>query len=67
VGPIRRMISTACATALCGGGCYVLLWSWQAFSVSGRWSIRIVGIGVVMIVLGAFWLWEDFKSPHARR
>jgi hypothetical protein len=57
MGPIRRTISLICALALVGAGLYLLF---SIILYAERFSSRVIGAGVLMALLGAYWLWEDF-------
>jgi hypothetical protein len=60
MGPIRRAINLVCALALVGAGLYLLF---SILMYAERHSAAIMGAGVLMALLGSFWLWEDFIKP----
>jgi hypothetical protein len=60
MGPVRRTISLVFALALVGAGLYVVF---AVFTYAERRSAVIMSAGVLMAILGAFWLWEDFIKP----
>lgn len=76
---MRRKISSICALSLLIGGLYMLgglimpdITDWASNGYHGPpVSIRvlkgIIMVPVMMVVIGAFWLWEDFRSPAPPR
>jgi hypothetical protein len=57
MGPVRRTICLVFALALVGAGLYLLF---SIFMYAERFSSRVIGAGVLMALLGGYWLWEDF-------
>jgi hypothetical protein len=61
---VRRVVSFACTAALLFGGLYIIFIE----VVYGRYIVgRLVAAAGFMIVLGGFWLFEDFIKPIFRR
>jgi uncharacterized membrane protein len=71
LGPVRRAISFVCAMALLVGGVYWLgtvvldMMGWVTNGYHGPpTTVRdvkiVLMIPVMMVIVGAFWLWEDF-------
>jgi pimeloyl-ACP methyl ester carboxylesterase len=60
---MRRLISFVLASSLAIGGIAALLWL-LLFADRVR-GLFLIGAAVMMVV-GAFWLWEDFR-PSGRK
>jgi hypothetical protein len=55
--PARRIATLACALALAGVGSYFLVTSTMTVAQHGRLHGRLGIVAVVMVLLGAYWLW----------
>lgn len=64
MGPVRKTINLAFALALTGGGAYMIFN--VAMYAQFFWGRMVIAPAVAM-VLGLYWLWEDFIKPAIRK
>ncbi len=58
---MRRLISFIFATSLAIGGAAALVW--MLFFADRARGLFLIGAAVIMVI-GAFWLWEDFLPSN---
>ena len=63
---MRRIFCLLFASALAGGGVYLLYF--QFFRSASIWAFgRVLPIGICFAGIGVFWLWTDFIAPMLGR
>jgi drug/metabolite transporter superfamily protein YnfA len=58
---LRKILSFVCASALVGGGLYLVAQELYAVEAPGK---MMTAAGGFLVVIGLIWLWADFVDPE---